>query len=174
MSWTNSEDKSFKTIDELKAKVKVDSNHHVSNSASDTEPEMIPEVVKKPIKKATKKSKKQELVSCNSNNPNIDTFTKELDLYDLDVLSDGKCTEENELSSIDLVETRLVIKTISKSIKDIAHRIAALRSVVHDLDLTDIPKNMGQVIKEVDKLKEALCNLGVNVPAPKQQRKKAK
>lgn len=172
MSWTNSEDKSFKTIDELKAKVKVDSNHHVSNSASDTEPEMMPEVVKKPIKKATKKLKKQELVS--SNNPNTDPFTKELDLYDLDVLSDGKCAEENKPSSIDLVETRLVIKTISKSIKDIAHRIAALRSVVHDLDLTDIPKNTGQAIKEVDKLKEALCNLGVNVPAPKQQRKKAK
>ncbi|AAF44486.1 late transcription factor VLTF-4 [Fowlpox virus] len=174
MSWTNSEDKSFKTIDELKAKVKADSSHHVSNSASDTEPEMIPEVVKKPTKKTAKKTKKQELASCNSSNPNTDPFTKDLDLYDLDVLSDGKCAEENKPSSIDLVETRLVIKTISKSIKDIAHRIAALRSVIHDLDLTDIPKNTGQAIKEVDKLKEALCNLGVSVPPPKQQRKKAK
>ncbi|QRI42907.1 late transcription factor VLTF-4 [Cheloniid poxvirus 1] len=170
MSWPSGDGKPL-TIEELKAKAKCENNNtnsnHVADSDSDTEPEVIPEPVKKTVKKTTRKPKKTET-------PNQEHFVKELDLYDLDESDNNGQCQESIIESIDFTETRLVVASISKDLKNISSRVSALKTVVKDLSLTDLPKNASHAIKEVDKLRELLCNLGINVPVSKQQRKKAK
>ncbi|AYP74157.1 late transcription factor VLTF-4 [Fowlpox virus] len=180
MSWSNCDGKPL-TIEELKAKAKSENanSNHIADSDSDTEPESIPEPVKKPTKKTTtRKPKKTET----SNQGRRETaqeqlqeqFVKELDLFDLETSdSNGQC-QEAVIDSIDFTETRLVVASISKDLKSISSRVSALKTVVKDLSLTDLPKNTSHAIKEVDKLRELLCNLGISVPTSKQQRKKAK
>ncbi|UOX38662.1 late transcription factor VLTF-4 [Finch poxvirus] len=169
MSWPNCDAKPL-TIEELKAKAKCENNatsNHVADSDSDTEPEVIPEPVKKPVKKTTRKTKKSEAI-------NQEHFVKELDLFNLDESDSNDKCQEPITEVIDFTETRLVVSGICKELKTISSKLSALKTVVQDLSLTDIPKNTTQVIKEVDKLKDLLCNLGISVPVVKQQRKKAK
>ncbi|AAR83534.1 late transcription factor VLTF-4 [Canarypox virus] len=170
MSWPSGDGKPL-TIEELKAKAKCENNNtnsnHVADSDSDTEPEVIPEPVKKTVKKTTRKPKKTET-------PNQEHFVKELDLFNLDESDSNDKCQEPVTEVIDFTETRLVIANICKELKNISSRVSALKTVVQDLSLTDLPKNTSQVIKEVDKLRDLLCNLGISVPVVKQQRKKAK
>ncbi|ARF02742.1 SWPV1-164 [Shearwaterpox virus] len=170
MSWANCDGKPF-TMGELKEKAKSENSiaNHIADSDSDTEPE-IPEPVKKPTKKTTKKSKKSDKSETTTNQEH---FVKQLDLFNLDGSDENEC-QDISTETIDFTETRIVVSGISKELKGISSRISALKTVVQDLALTDIPKNVSQVIKEVEKLRELLCNLGINVPVAKQQRKKAK
>ncbi|QGM48820.1 late transcription factor VLTF-4 [Magpiepox virus] len=170
MSWPSGDGKPL-TIEELKAKAKCENNNttsnHVADSDSDTEPEVIPEPVKKHTKKTTRKPKKTET-------NNQEHFVKELDLFNLDESDSNDKCQESITEVIDFTETRLVIANICKELKNITSRVAALKTVVQDLSLTDLPKNTRQLIKEVDKLRDLLNNLGIGVPVVKQQRKKAK
>ncbi|ALA62480.1 late transcription factor VLTF-4 [Turkeypox virus] len=170
MSWSNSDEKpNFRTIDDLRAKVKAENNQQ-DNSASDTESESIPITTKKSVKKQPKKSKKNEC----GNTINNDSYVKELDVYDLDVVSDGGKSSDDLPDSTELPDIRLVINEINKNLKTTITKITCLTTVVKDLSLTDIPKHIGKAVKEVEKLREALYSLNINIPITKQQRKKAK
>ncbi|QRY18960.1 ORF-90 [Teiidae poxvirus 1] len=162
MAAANSNDeKCFQTLNDLRNHLKSDEEDN--KSPSGTEDELVPEVVKKPIVKKNPRKSSKKVTSLQ------DKFVRELELNDLEINDDCE-----KLVLIDFSEANLVIKMIAKDLKDLGRRITAVKSVVTDLSLTDLPKVTCGVIKEVNKLLETLYNIGIEIPATKQQRKKAK